>query len=209
MIKLKFMLLACIAITALMVLLILNNRRGVSTPDQLMVRPLDMVAVLPPPPPPKNISEPTPVQALKLDLRHQGHGPSLALSKVKLKIAKPTLIAPELNNLTPDFDINTTTFDLSGFSLDELDQQPRLMTPLHIAFTSKMQRAGVKKIKVKLHVVIDQNGKVHLKKIQENPYPELNHAIRKLTKKARFSAPSRQGKKVQAEFIWPLMLKES
>jgi hypothetical protein len=72
-----------------------------------------------------------------------------------------------------------------------------------------MQRAGVKKFKVKLHVVIDIHGKVHLKNIQENPYPELNIAIRKLAKKAIFSAPSRQGKNVQAEFIWPLMLKES
>lgn len=209
MIRLKFILLALIAITMLIALLIINNRRDASQTDQLMVRPVEMVAVLPPPPPPKNITETTLPQALKLDLRHQGEGPSLALSKTTIKIAKPQINAPKMDNLTPDFDINTTVFDLSGFALNELDQKPHLVTPLQIEFTSRMQNAGVKKINVKLHVVLDQNGNVHLKNIKENPYPELNHAIKQLVKKARFSAPQRQGKNVQAEFIWPLVLKES
>jgi hypothetical protein len=193
----------------LIALLIINNRRDASQADQLMVRPVEMVAVLPPPPPPKNITETTLPQALKLDLRHHGEGPSLALSKTTIKIAKPQINAPKMDNLSPDFDINTTVFDLSGFALNELDQKPHLVTPLQIEFTSRMQNAGVKKINVKLHVVLDQNGNVHLKNIKENPYPELNHAIKQLVKKARFSAPQRQGENVQAEFIWPLVLKES
>jgi len=209
MIKLKFIFLSVIAIFLLMALLILNNRRDVSEPDQLMVQPIDLVAVLPPPPPPKNVSQTSMKQALQLDLRHQGQGPSLALAKANIKIAKPKLDAPKLDNLTPDFDISLSAFDLSGFALNELDQQPQLMTPLHIEFTAQMKRSGVKKLTVKLHVVIDINGKVHLKNIKENPYPQLNLAIRKLTQKARFSAPQRQGESVQAEFIWPLVLKES
>lgn len=203
------MFLSVLAISLLMTLLILNNRRDVSEPNQLMVQPIDLVAVLPPPPPPKNVSQTSIPQALKLDLRHQGQGPSLVLTKSNIKIAKPKLDAPKLDNLTPDFDISLTAFDLSGFTLNELDQQPQLMTPLHIEFTAQMKRSGVKKLTVKLHVVIDINGKVHLKNIKENPYPQLNLAIRKLTQKARFSAPQRQGESVQAEFIWPLVLKES
>lgn len=209
MIKLRFMLISLIAITALMALLIVNNRRTVSEPDELMVRPLDMIAVLPPPPPPRNMSKVTPSQTLKLDLRFQGDGPSLQMAKAKVTLAKPALDAPELDRITPDLDVHSTVFDLSGFALDELDQQPHLMTTLHIEFTSKMHRSGVKKINVKLHVVIDKSGKVHLKNIRNNPYPELNLAIRQLTKRARFSAPQRQGENVQAEFIWPLVLKES
>lgn len=209
MIKLRFMFISLIAITALMALLIMNNRRAVSEPDQLMVRPLDMVAVLPPPPPPKNMSKVTPSQTLKLDLRFQGEGPSLNLAKAKMTLAKPTFDAPKLNDITPDLNVHAAAFDLSGFALNELDQKPHLMTSLHIEFTSKMRRSGVRKFKVKLHVVIDKNGKVHLKSIQENPYPELNLAIRQLTKRARFSPPQRHDKNVQAEFIWPLVLKES
>jgi hypothetical protein len=203
------MFLSVLAISLLMALLIVNNRRDVSEPDQLMVHPIDLVAVLPPPPPPKKVSRTSQPQALQLDLRHQGQGPILALAKSNIKIAKPKLDAPKLDNLTPDFDISLTAFDLSGFALNELDQQPQLMTPLHIEFTAQMKRTGVKKVTVKLHVVIDINGKVHLKNIKENPYPQLNLAIRKLTQKARFSAPQRQGESVQAEFIWPLVLKES
>jgi len=208
-VKLKFMFLSVVAITLLMALLVLNNRRDIAEPNQLMVQPIDLVAVLPPPPPPKNISQTSQPQALKLDLRHQGQGPSLALTKSNIKIAKPKIDSPKLDNLTPDFDISLTAFDLSGFALNELDQQPQLMTPLHIEFTAQMKRSGVRRLAVKLHVVIDINGKVHLKNIKENPYPQLNLAIRKLTQKARFSAPQRQGESVQAEFIWPLVLKES
>lgn len=212
MIKLRFMFIfiSLIVITALMSLLIMSNRRTVSEPDQLMVRPLDMVAVLPsPPPPPQNMSKVTPSQTLKLDLRFQGEGSSLNLAKAKITLAKPTFDAPKLNNLTPDLNVHSATFDLSGFALNELDQQPHLMNTLHIEFTAKMRASGVNKFKVKLHVVIDKSGRVHLKSIQENPYPELNLSIRKLTKRARFSPPQRHDKNVQAEFIWPLVLKES
>ena len=209
MIKVRFMLISLIIIIALMALLILNNRRNVSAPDQLMVRSLDIIAVLPPPPPPKSMSKVTSSPTLKLDLRFQGDGPSLNLTKANVTLAKPTLDTPNLDILTPDLNVQSTNFDWSGFSLNELDQQPHLMTALHIIFTDKMRRSGVRKFKVKLHVLILKNGKVHLKSIKENPYPELNPAIRKLTKKARFSPPQRHDKAVQAEFIWPLVLKES
>lgn len=207
--KIRFLLLSVASITLLMALLIINNRRAVLEPDQLMVQPIDIVAVMPPPPPPKKTSEASHTQAVKLDLRHQGKGPSLRLSNANVRIEKPKIEAPELDNFTPDLSLNLTAFDLSGFALNELDQQPQLMTPLHIEFTAQMKRSGVKKIKIKLHVVIDRNGNVLLKKIKENPYPQLNSAIRKLTQKAKFSAPTRQGEKVKAEFIWPLVLKES
>lgn len=209
MIKLKFMFMSVIAITALMALLIVNNRRDVAQPGQVMVRPVEIVAALPEPPPPKKTSQSAQSQTLKLDLRHPGSGPSLTLAKSQVKISKTKIAPPKLDNFTPNFDITLNAFDLSGFALNELDQQPQLMTPLNIAFTAQMKNSGVKKIMVKLHVVIDSQGKVHLKKIKENPYPQLNSAIRQLTQKARFSAPLRQGKSVQAEFIWPLVLKES
>lgn len=209
MIKIKFMLLSLLLVTTLMALLVLNSRRVLMMPDQVMVRPMEVIAVTPPPPPPKNISKVMPPQTLALDLRHQGKGPSLSLAKSRIKITQPQLSLPQFDEITLDFDVQSTVLDLNGFSLNELDHQPQLITPLNIEFTTKMQSAGVKKVQVKLHVVIDQQGNVHLKNIEENPYPELNLAITRLTKRARFSVPQRQGKKVQAEFIWPLVLKES
>lgn len=208
MIKLRFLLLSVASITLLMAVLIANNRRTVNEPDQVMVQPIDMVAVLPPPPPPQKVSEAPLSQALKLDLRHKGNGPSLRLVKANIKIETSKIEAPALDNVTPDLNFNLAAFDLSGFALNELDQQPQLMTPLNIEFTAKMKRSGVKKLNIKLHVVIDTNGNVFLKKIKENPYPQLNAAIRRLAKKAKFSAPTRQGERVKAEFIWPLVLKE-
>ena len=203
------MLFSLMIVSLLMAVLIVNSRSDLFAPDQVMVRPLETVVALPPPPPPPSVSEPMPEQPLSIDLRYKGDGASLTLSKVKINIAKPKLNRPTMSDFTPEFDRQSTAIDLSGFALNELDQQPRLMTPLNIEFTPRMQGAGVKQAKVKLHVVIDRKGQVHLKKIIENAYPELNSAIKKLTKRARFSAPERQGKPVRAEFIWPLVLKES
>ncbi len=203
------MLFSLVIVALLMTILIINSRSNLFVPEQVMVRPLDTVAVLPPPPPPPSVSQPMPEQPLSIDLRFQGEGPRLTLSKVKINLAKPKLDKPTVSDFSPEFTPQSSAIDLSGFSLNELDQQPRLMTPLGIEFTPKMKGAGIKQVKVKLHVVIDQNGQVHLKKIIKNPYPELTSAIKKLTKRARFSAPERQGKPVRAEFIWPLVLKES
>ncbi|REL26907.1 hypothetical protein DXX93_10220 [Thalassotalea euphylliae] len=209
MIQMRFMLLALVIVTGLMAILIINNRSDLTKPDTLLVQPLEQVAVLPPPPPPPTVKELTQPQTLKLDLRQSSQGPSLKLSKINIKLTKPQLAAPEILDFTPEFDSKAIAAALTGFALNELDQQPRLTTPLEIRFTSKMKGAGVKQVKVKLHVVIEIDGKVHLKAIKENPYPELNIAIKQLTKKARFTAPKRQGKAVRAEFIWPLVLKES
>lgn len=209
MIRIRVMLFSLAIVVLLMAVLVINNRSDLFAPEQVMVRPLDTVVVAPPPPPPPSVSKPVTEQPLSLDLRFKGDGPSLTLSKVNIKLAKPQLNKPMMSDFNPEFSSQATTIDLSGFALNELDQQPRLMTPLNIEFTPRMQGAGIKRVKVKLHVVIDEKGQVHLKNIIENPYPELSSAIKKLTKRARFSAPERQGKPVRAEFIWPLVLKES
>lgn len=209
MIKFRFMLLSLAIVTALMAVLILNNRGELVAPDKLMVRPLEIIAALPPPPPPPSASKVTPQPAPQLDLRLKGAGASLALSPLQLKLPAPKLMAPDIKHLMPEFERTKLTIDLSGFALNELDGQPRLITPLHIEFTPAMKRAGVKNIAVKLHVVIDQNGRVHLKAIKNNPYPKLNFSLKQLTMKARFTPPKRHDKSVKAEFIWPLILKES
>jgi len=209
MISIRVMLFSLAIVTMLMTVLIINSRSDIFAPEQVMVRPLDTVVIAPPPPPPPSVSEPVPEQPLSLDLRYKGDGPSLTLSKVNINLAKPKLNKPRMSDFSPEFSSQNTVIDLSGFALNELDQQPRLMMPLNIEFTPRMQGAGIKRVKVKLHVVIDEKGHAHLKNIVENLYPELNLAIKKLTKRARFSAPERQGKPVRAEFIWPLVLKES
>jgi hypothetical protein len=196
-----------LVVSGLMTVLIANNRSPLSAPEQFMVRPLEVVATLPPPKPPASVSQAMAKPALQLDLSLQGEGPSLTLSPIKLAMQKPVLNAPNIEPKVPDFDTGNLAIALKGFAISELDGQPRLLTPLRIEFTPEMKRDKVKKILVKLHVVIDEAGKVHLKAIKDNPYPKLSSALKQLISKVRFSPPQRHGKPVQAEFIWPLMLK--
>ena len=208
MIKFRFMLLSLAIVTALMAVLIGNNRGQLSAPDQLMVRPLEMTIALPPPPPPSRASEVLPQQAPQLDLRLKGAGASLTLSRLQLKVSPPQLMPPKINQVIPDFEATNFAIDISGFSLNDLDGKPRLLTPLDIKFTPAMRRAGIKRVALKLHVVIDQTGRVHLKEVINNPYPGLNYSLKQLTMRTRFTLPTRHGKPVNTEFIWPLTLKE-
>lgn len=196
-----------LVVGGLMLVLIANNRAPLTATEQFMVRPLEVVATLPPPKPPASVSRAMAKPTLQLDLSLQGEGPSLTLSPIKLKLQKPALSTPNIEHRVPEFDSKQLSLALKGFAINELDGQPRLLTPVRIEFTPEMKRDGVREILVKLHVVIDISGKVHLKAIKDNPYPKLNYGLKQLIARARFSAPKRQGKPVQAEFIWPLMLK--
>ena len=198
---------AVICVLLLVAILILNNRQQLNQPDTVVVRSdIQTVQLPPPPPPPETVQQrqSTP----KLDVRIQGDGPSLTLSKINLPVIKPALAVKQQTLSPPNFDQQSMAFDTSSFGLSELDALPKLLTPLQIKFTSDMRRKGIKQVTVKLLVQIDTYGQVHLKAIKHNDYPQLNNALKKLAASAKFTPPKRHGKLVKAEFIWPLNLKE-
>lgn len=207
MIRYLFRALAALLVLALTSILILNNRQTLQEPDTVILRTNIQTLQLPPPPPPMEMVEQE-QSAPKLDVTIAGDGPSLKLSKLNMSATKPTLAVKKNKLSTPDFSEQDIAFDTSSFGLSDLDTLPRLLTPLQIKFTSDMRRRGVKKVAVKLHVQIDTYGRVLLKTIKENPYPQLNNALEALVRSAKFTPPKRHGKLVKAEFIWPLELKE-
>ena len=205
--KYLFRAMSGLVVVGLTSILILNNRQSVDEPDTLVVRSNIQTLQMPPPPPPMEQLQ-QPQSAPKLDVRIAGKGPSLTLSKINMTASKPVLSVTKNKMLTPKFSQESVAFDASSFGLSDLDALPRLLTPLQIKFTSDMRRKGVKKVSVKLHVQIDTYGRVLLKTIKENPYPQLNNALVGLVRAAKFTPPKRHGKLVKAEFIWPLELKE-
>lgn len=208
MIRLVFRILAVATVSLLVVALVANSRQPLMAPAQMTVRAnIDAISLPPPPPPPTSHSEPQ--QAPKLNLQIGGQGPSLTLSKLQVAQSKPVLTKAMTKVQASDFSALDFNIDSSHFALNDLDKTPKLLTPLRIRFTPQMRRQGVKQVQVKLHVVINAQGQVRLQSITENDYPQLAPALIKLVNRAKFTAPMHQGKAVSAEFIWPLVLKES
>jgi len=174
----------------------------------LIVRKVD-VALPPPPPPPPPAQQPV-TQSNAMDLSIDGDGKALPISFAPAQIQTEIHIEqPPVRDLTqPDWDFDLEQ-DWQSFGLDQLDQSPRLLTPIRVEFPDSLQKRGIRKAQAKLHIIINERGVVILKNITYIDYPELKGAISQAVQQARFTPPLKSGKVVNAEFIWPLQLTHS
>jgi periplasmic protein TonB len=172
--------------------------------DEVVVREIAMVALPPPPPPSVSQQQASePMQSLTV----QGAGASIQAVKVNIK-SNLNVVQPDTPNLqvnTPQWQSIRVNWD--AFSLNDLDDLPTLLTPVKAVLPKSLTRQGVGVFKVKLDVFIDENGKVSLIKVVQNPYPELKPAIDKIIKQSRFSPPKKAGEPVRTRFIWPIEFK--
>lgn len=170
---------------------------------KLMVREVSTVAVLPPPPPPPPVSNSAPPPMMAMAVPGAG-----AVLPVEFALSAPTLPAllppPTMAMSEPQW--QDVTVDWQAVSLDALDALPSLLTPVRIAFPNNLRRQGINHVLVKLDVVIDEQGMVHLQQVVSNPYPELKPEIDKMVKQSRFTAPKQGEQAVRARFIWPVEL---
>lgn len=123
---------------------------------------------------------------------------------IQAKLPKP----PSDSLTKPNWDVDWSQ-DWQAFGLGELDKTPRLLTPIRVDFPDSLKHRGINKSKVKLHVMIDEQGKVHLKNIVNIDNPELKPGIQQAVRQARFTIPQKSGQAVKAEFIWPLEVESS
>lgn len=173
--------------------------------DKVVVREVALVA-LPPPPPPsvqQSQAEAEPTQSLVV----QGAGASIQAVDIKIE-SNLSVIKPQTPNMSvtaPKWQPMSVNWD--AFSLNQLDGLPSLLTNVKAKIPKSLSRQGINKFVVKLDVFIDEDGRVSLINITENPYPELTPEINRIVKQSRFSSPKKDGKKVRARFIWPIEFK--
>ncbi len=191
-------------IASLMLSVLWFQKTNPLKPESLVIRQITMAAPPPPPPPPsmqQNHIESTP----SININAGGSG--AAIQFVELKLPKQMnfsdLAPPQIDNMKVDFS-NNLNVDWQAFGLNELDNIPRLLTSLKIKYPPSLVRKGIRRIDIQLDVLIDESGKVILRKIVRNPHPEFESIIQKLIKKARFTAPRKNGMPVRATFNWPL-----
>ncbi|MBV1910650.1 MAG: energy transducer TonB [Kangiellaceae bacterium] len=178
-------------------------------PQTLTVRQITIATPPPKPPPPlvkKNQFEST----MSINITANGAGPAMKFAEVKLpqQMDLSELSPPNIEHMKGAF-VDNLSVDWQAFGLSELDDVPRLLTNLKISYPTSLVRKGIHRIDVELDVLIDESGKVVLRRIVRNPHPEFESIIQKLMKKARFTAPKKNGVPVRAAFNWPLEFSHS
>ncbi|MBQ4832766.1 energy transducer TonB [Pseudoalteromonas sp. MMG010] len=172
--------------------------------DKVVVREVAMVA-LPPPPPPsvsqQQSSEPLP------SLTIQGAGAAIQAVEIKVesnfKVTKPdvpntVIAAPQWQSMSINWD---------AFSLNQLDTLPTPLSTVKARLPKSLTRHGTGAFIVKLDVFIDENGRLTLIEVLENPHPSLKPEIDRIIKTTRFTAPKKDGETVRTRFIWPIEFK--
>jgi TonB family protein len=200
------LLLSSLLLSLAIALLFVNEWLGDIIEPKLVVRKIDTIALKPPPPPPNQITKP--IQAV-LELSVSGAGPPLEVSLVKPELDLLTIESPPINNAPLVKWEEQLSVDWNALALDDLDNEPQLLSHLKAPFPNSLKRKGVTRIDVLLEVIIDETGRVTLVSILENPFVEFENTLYKLIKQARFTAPKKNGQAVRVKFNWPLGFNQS
>ncbi len=185
---------------------LLNLKMDQSTREAVKLRELNTV-ILPSPPPPSSQAQLQQSVAAKMELSLQSE--AIALKVTELEVTMPELTSPVAISHASlesklNFDIQTMLAAITTFRLDELDNMPKLLTPISVRLPSSLRQQGIHRAQVQLRVIIHESGQVELVAVHEMDYAELNTLVPQIIKQARFTSPRREGVKVKAEFLWPL-----
>jgi len=92
--------------------------------------------------------------------------------------------------------------------LSELDNIPMVRSAGIVSYPEEAIKQNVLEFVVKIHIVIDQEGRTHPVRILKNPFPSMNSELMKYTSSVMFTPPTKLGVPVKAEYIWPLRMKK-
>ncbi|MFA7555647.1 MAG: TonB family protein [Spongiibacteraceae bacterium] len=195
-------------IALLMAVLLYLQNQDLIKPDGYTVREVKLSALAPPPPPPPSVQKTTNNTAAKISITTSGSGAAIELGELHLSdeltltdITPPPLVPFDNSQFLTD-SLNLAWSDV--FSLDDLDERPRLLTKLNIRYPKALSNRGIHTTEVQLEVLIDSNGQASLKRILHSSHTEINPLIADVIQRTRFTPPKKDGVAVRASFNWPL-----
>lgn len=174
--------------------------------QQLQVRKLDVALPAPPPPPPppmKTSASSSETQQTSLNLAGLGGGPQVNYAD------KPKMTLPKVQSLAlPDFSMDANVIqqrmalDMPLMAVEKLDRVPTVVKQKYFPPPLEVRRKGVKRVSTEVELIIDQTGKPYIKRITDPVYPEMVEVIRSWVKHARFTIPKKDGRPVQAIYLY-------
>lgn len=206
-VKLAIWFISLFAVMSLTAFIVLNDTLEMPGSDSVTLREVDITLPPPPePPPPVEVKMEESSAPPGIDLPGSGNGPVMAFSdNPKLSMANIQKISK------PDVDIGKV--DLSQalsvnfplLEVKDLDQIPRLVSTNRISFPQELRRKGVTRVETKVEIIIDQTGQAFVRKIVDPVYPEMTDVIRKAINDSKFTIPKKDGKAVQAIYLYTLV----
>jgi hypothetical protein len=192
-------------VAALVVAMIYLQNNDFEQEETVTVRQVEVALPLPPPPPVEMEQTETESSTPSIDLTSMGSGPTIDYAK-KPKIAKLKVAKVQL----PKFDVSsldltkTISIDFALVEVKSLDELPKIISSRYIQPPWSLIKRGITRIPTVVEIVIDQKGIAHIKKIVDPVYPEMVETIRTWIKNVRFSIPKKNGKPVQALYLYTI-----
>ncbi len=197
------------AVVLLLAILVIAQTPIDQDDDLTVLRPIQSAPALPAPPEPllpEALPEPevTPPSPIPLPTPELTPPPAFdAPALVKAEASKTDIKLPQTKFLRQTAAPRASM----TFEAKDLDQMPRLLNRPSVRFPSSQRKAGVREGKVTLEVTISRKGSVTVHGVRESSHPDFEPMAIQFAERARFSSPVKDGRSVQARFVWPLTLK--
>lgn len=182
----------------------LHIKEAVEPPKKSIIHAKISVATLPPPPPPPMIQTPA-AASNPSAINVVGLGGSVTMQYND----KPTMAMPTVTDLKlPTLDlkkfkvIDTFSSSVPMLQVEHLDRIPKVVRQQYIKPPKSVRKYGNNRIATKVELIIDPTGKPFIKKIIDPVYPEMIDIIRKWVQQARFEIPKKEGRAVQAVYLY-------
>lgn len=180
--------------------------------EKQTVRTIDMTLPPPLPPPPeevepiKDYNNPQP----SINLTGIAGGPNIEFT-IKPKIAMKKIHDIPKPEVKIDFgDIHSrlqSAFPV--FEVHELDKTPKIVRSKNSKIPKSLQKKGIKHVRTKVEILIDERGQAHVKKILDAGHIEMIPVIREHIEFIRFTPPTKNGQIVNAIYLFKLSFKEA
>ncbi len=197
--------LAAVTLVLLFLVLQLSVALRAQTDDKVLIREVSVVAIIPPPPLPKTAkSLPQAVSHIpQINLNTSGQGAALKFSKKPVieAIQLHDLQSPEFANFSPDWS-ESLAIEWTEFDMDDVDEIPQILRRSSPKIPLAIRSKGVRKVTILLNIMIDETGKVYLREVLENQYPEMLPIIKSFVRSAKFTKPKMNGIPVSAMYKW-------
>lgn len=93
-----------------------------------------------------------------------------------------------------------------AFDAIQLDSTPLVISAPPIVYPDSLKRRGVRQFKVVFDIIVDEEGRAYPVRIVQSADPDLNDRFMDWAAQVVFTPPLHQGKKVRAEYLWPVLL---
>lgn len=154
-----------------------------------------------PPPPPPVIEEPPPPDEPPPPPKLDTPPPQLNLSQLELSLNPGVGGAFAGAFGVTQFKTKEKMLEeMRAFKLSELDQKPRLLRKGNVRYPYQLKKQKIEG-KVRMLLVINENGSVSVKKILSSDHPDFTAAARTALEKSKFESPMKNGKKVKVQYL--------